>query len=388
MPIDPTPPDAEARALSARLVEHVAGLIEQAGGFLPFDVYMDAALYTPGLGYYSNGLTPFGEQGDFVTAPESGDLFARCLARCIAPVLLKTDKSSVLELGAGSGALVVDLLLALQRLDALPERYAILERSFAMRAMQKTQISQLPDDLQSRVEWLDELPCDWVGVIFGNEVVDALPVKRFQYKEGKIRELGVGMAAGELQWQSIEADVGDRERMKALSRQYGWEGDYKTEHCPALADWAGSLAASLKQGVLLLVDYGYGRAEYYHPQRNMGTLLCHYQHQAHDNVFWYPGLQDITAFVDFTSIVEAVTDAGMTFVGYTSQARFLVDAGIDQVMSEADPDELPDFLKMTSDAKRLMLPGEMGDRFKVIGFSRNLDQQIPGFDSQDLRGRL
>ncbi len=388
MPIDPTPPGAEAKALSAKLVEHIAGLVGQSGGFLPFDVYMDAALYTPGLGYYSNGLTPFGEQGDFITAPESGDLFARCLARCIAPVLQQSGRSSVLEMGAGSGILAADLLCALQKLDALPERYAILERSPAMRAMQQSQISRLPGVLQSKVKWIDELPGDWVGVILGNEVADALPVKRFQYRRGEVREMGVGAADGELQWQDVEADTGNREHILELARQYGWEDTYRTEHSPALADWVGSLAGSLQQGLLLLIDYGYGRAEYYHPQRSMGTLLCHYRHQAHDNALWYPGLQDITASVDFTGIAEAAEDAGLALVGYTSQARFLVGAGIDRVMSEVDPDDLNNFLKMTGDAKRLMLPGEMGDRFKVIGFSQNLDQQIPGFDSQDLRSRL
>jgi len=388
MSIDPTPPDAEARALSARLVEHVAGQVRQSGGFLPFDVFMDAALYAPGLGYYSNGLTPFGEQGDFVTAPESGDLFARCMARCFVPLLQQPGQASVLELGAGSGVLAADVLRALQALGTLPERYAILERSPAMRALQQARIAQLPGALRSRVEWLEVLPVDWKGIIFGNEVADALPVKRFRYRDGEVREFGIGLSGDALQVQDVEADHSDARRMAELARQYGWEGDYRSEYCPALANWVESLADSLQQGLLLLIDYGYGRAEYYHPQRNMGTLLCHYRHQAHDNVLWYPGLQDITAFVDFTGVAEAAVDAGLTFVGYTSQARFLVGAGIDQVMAGADPNDLPTFLKMTSDAKRLMLPGEMGERFKVIGFSRNLDKQIPGFDSQDLRSRL
>ncbi len=388
MPVEPTPPNTEARALSARLVGHIADQIRQAGGFIPLDVFMDAALYTPGLGYYSNGLTPFGEQGDFVTAPESGDLFARCLARAVAPVLQGVNGGSLLELGAGSGVLAADMLMALQALDALPQRYAVLERSPAMRALQRARIAQLPQALRSRVEWLDELPRDWSGVIFGNEVADALPVKRFRYRQGSIAELGVGLSGDALQLQETEAGADDAERIGALAEQYGWEGDYRTEYCPALANWVESLADSLHTGILMLIDYGYGRAEYYHPQRNMGTLLCHYRHQAHDNVLWYPGLQDITAFVDFTSVAEAAVDAGLAFVGYTSQARFLVAAGIDRVMSEADPADLPRFLKMTSDAKRLMLPGEMGDRFKVIAFSRNLDESLAGFDSQDLRSRL
>ncbi|TCK19539.1 SAM-dependent MidA family methyltransferase [Thiogranum longum] len=387
MPNESMSPDAGALALSAQLVEHISGLVNQSGGFLPFDVFMDAALYTPGLGYYSNGLTPFGAQGDFVTAPESGGLFARCLARSFVPVL-QQHKASVLELGAGSGRLAADLLTGLQDLDALPERYAILERSPAMRAMQQSRIAQLPKVLQGRVEWVEELPHDWTGVIFGNEVADALPVKRFHYHEHGVSEAGIEVSGNDLRLQETGADPESVEYITSLARQYGWEGDYQTEYCPPLKEWVGRLADCLKQGLLLLIDYGYGRAEYYHPQRNAGTLMCHYRHQAHDNALWCPGLQDITAFVDFTSVAEAATEAGLDFAGYTSQARFLVGAGIDRVMSEADPDDLPRFLEMTGDAKRLMLPGEMGDRFKVIGFSRNLGGVVPGFDSQDLRSRL
>ena len=387
MPGEPAQPDSEACALSARLTEHIAGLVGRAGGFLPFDVFMDAALYTPGLGYYSNGLLPFGEQGDFVTAPESGDLFARCLARSFVPVL-QNHGASVLELGAGSGKLAVDMLGALQVLEVLPDRYVILERSPAMRALQQSCLAQLPQALQDRVEWVDELPRDWVGVIFGNEVADAMPVKRFHYAGDGVSEIGVGSSGHGLQLRESAAGSNTTEYVISLAQQYGWEGDYRSEYCPALKAWVKDLADCLKQGLLLLIDYGYGRAEYYHPQRNMGTLMCHYRHQAHDNVLWYPGLQDITAFVDFTSVAEAATDAGLDFTGYTSQASFLIGAGIDQVMSDADPDDLPRFLKMTSDAKRLMLPGEMGERFKVIGFSRNIDHEIPGFDSQDLRSRL
>ncbi len=381
-------PSAEARALSARLVELLAGRIGAAGGFLPFDAFMEAALYEPGLGYYSNGLTPFGEEGDFVTAPESGDLFGRCLARSFAPVLTRLADASVLELGAGSGALALALLPELAALDALPARYAILERSPAMRALQQSRLKTLPAALQARVEWLDTLPQHWSGVVFGNEVADALPVKRFEYDGQSVRETGVGFDDEGLQWRSRPAREGDAGRVLALAREHGWEGGYRCELCPPLADWVAELGACLHAGMLMLIDYGYGRAEYYHPQRNMGTLLCHYRHHAHDNALWFPGLQDITAFVDFTTVAEAGAGAGLQLLGYTSQARFLVAAGIERVMAEADPSDLPRFLAMTSDAKRLMLPGEMGDRFKVIGFSRNLDATPPGFDSQDLRSRL
>lgn len=381
-------PAADARAVSDALLEKLHRRIEQGGGCIPFDAFMAAALYEPGLGYYSNGLIPFGEQGDFVTAPESGKLFGRCLARCIASVLGQVEQAEILELGAGSGVLAVDLLGELEKLDALPDRYYILERSAAMRALQQQRLkSQLPGFVQ-RVQWLDALPeSAFSGVIFGNEVADALPVKRFRWRNGQVSELGVG-------WQNQGLSVCERcdqlveTHVRQLARMGGWEGDYRSEFCPTLPAWINSLTAVLAQGLLLLIDYGYGRAEYYHPQRSMGTLMCHYRHRAHHDPFHLPGLQDITAFVDFTAIAEAASAAGMQLEGFASQARFLVACGIDQIMAEIDALNTPQFLQLSNEAKRLMLPGEMGDRFKVIGFSRELPQGVKGFDSQDLRSRL
>ena len=381
-------PAAAARAVSDALLEKLHNRIEQEGGCIPFDGFMAAALYEPGLGYYSNGLMPFGEQGDFVTAPESGKLFGRCLARCIASALEQLEQGVVMELGAGSGVLAVDLLYELKKLGALPERYYILERSAAMRALQERWLKgQLPEIVR-RVEWLDTLPEGPInGVVFGNEVADALPVKRFRWHKGQVSELGVG-------WQNKQLSVCERcgdelqKRVRQLARIGRWEGDYQSEFCPTLPAWINSLTDILAQGVLLLIDYGYGRAEYYHPQRSMGTLMCHYRHTAHDNPFWLPGLQDITAFVDFTAIAEAATAAGMLLEGFASQARFLVSCGIDQLMAEIDPSNTRQLVQLGNEAKRLMLPGEMGERFKVIGFSRELPQGVIGFESQDLRSRL
>jgi SAM-dependent MidA family methyltransferase len=293
-----------------------------------------------------------------------------------------------MELGAGSGVLAVDLLDELKKLGALPERYYILERSAAMRALQERRLKgQLPEFVQ-RVEWLDTLPEDPInGVVFGNEVADALPVKRFRWHKGQVSELGVGRQNKQL---SVCERCGDevQERVRQLARIGRWEGDYQSEFCPTLPAWINSLTDILAQGVLLLIDYGYGRAEYYHPQRSMGTLMCHYRHTAHDNPFWLPGLQDITAFVDFTAIAEAATAAGMQLEGFASQARFLVSCGIDQLMAEIDPSNTRQLVQLGNEAKRLMLPGEMGERFKVIGFSRELLQGVKGFESQDLRSRL
>jgi len=381
-------PAADARAVSDALLEKLHCRIEQESGCIPFDAFMAAALYEPDLGYYSNGLIPFGAQGDFVTAPESGKLFGRCLARCIASVLEQTEQAVVMELGAGSGVLAVDLLGELKKMGALPGRYYIMERSAAMRALQQRRLKcQLPEFMQ-RVEWLDALPEDPVtGVVFGNEVADALPVKRFRWCNGKVSELGVGLQNKQLSvCERCDDDV--KEHVRQLARIGHWAGDYQSEFCPTLPAWISSLTDVLAQGLLLLIDYGYGRAEYYHPQRSMGTLMCHYRHHAHDDPFCLPGLQDITAFVDFTAIAEAATAAGMQLEGFASQARFLVDCGIDQLMAEIDTANTRQFLQLSNEAKRLMLPGEMGERFKVIGFSRKLLRGVKGLGSQDLRSRL
>ncbi len=388
MPSSLPPPGADGQAVSAALLEKLRPLIAAHGGCLPFDTFMEKALYEPGLGYYSNGLTPFGAQGDFVTAPESGNLFGRCLARCIASVVSRVDNAMVLELGAGSGVLARVVLQELQALDALPRRYCILERSGAMRALQEQALADIPG-LAARVEWLEALPEQPVnGVVFGNEVADALPVSRFRWCEGEVRAIGV--SGGDPSLSLCERAAGDAlaGTVQALARENGWQGDYRSECCPSLAAWVTALCSCIARGALVLIDYGYGRREYYHPQRSMGTLMCHYRHQAHGDALWYPGLQDITAFVDFTTIAEAASDAGLRLAGYTSQAQFLLACGIEQLLTEVDPGDTRRFLALSNEAKRLMLPGEMGERFKCIGFSRDLDAGVAGFALPDLRGRL
>ncbi|MGD2073431.1 MAG: SAM-dependent methyltransferase [Gammaproteobacteria bacterium] len=389
MPVTPPLPDAEARAVSARLQEVLRARIEAAGGCLPFDAFMEAALYEPGLGYYSNGLTPFGEAGDFITAPESGSLFGRCLARSLQSVLAQLPAGDVLELGAGTGTLAVDLLRELEALGSLPERYFILERSAAMRGLQQQSLDRLDPGLSRRVAWLEAPPAHpFSGVVLGNEVVDALPVKRFCRRAEGVMELGVGRAQGRLVECERAGGAELEERVGRLAEAGGWPQDYCSELCPALPAWTRDLAERLERGLLLLIDYGYARAEYYHPQRTMGTLMCHYRHQAHGDPVWFPGLQDITAFVDFTAVAEAVTDAGLRLQGFSSQAQFLVACGIDRLLGEADSGDLRRFLALSNEAKRLLLPGEMGERFKVIGASRSLDRPVTGFGSRDLRSRL
>jgi len=356
------------------------------GGCLPFEHFMAMALYEPGLGYYSNGLMLFGERGDFITAPESGDLFGRCLARSLASVLQALDGGDLLELGAGSGVLACTVLLELQQLDCLPRRYLILERSGAMRHLQQQTLQPLIEQ-GLVVEWLDELPRRPInGAVFGNEVADALPVERFSWRGGEVLSLGVKWQAGALAYCDVPADAALTDRIQALAGD--WQGRYDSEYCPSLQAWVDGIASCIQRGALLLVDYGYGRGEYYHPQRTMGTLTCHYRHQAHDNAFWYPGLQDITAFVDFTAIAEAGTDAGMRLAGYNSQAQFLMHCGIDRLLSEIDPADTRRYMTLSNEAKRLMLPGEMGERFKCMAFTRDLHTDVVGFNRRDLRSRL
>lgn len=382
-------PDVEARAVSARLLELLRRRIAAADGCLRFDVFMDAALYEPGLGYYSNGLTPFGAGGDFITAPESGSLFARSLARSLASVLRQLSAGRVLELGAGSGALAVDLLRELHSLEALPERYWILERSAAMRAVQQQRIARQLPHLAARVEWLEAPPqSPFAGVVLGNEVADALPVKRFCWRRGEVQELGVAWRNGGLAECRAAANADLQARVAELARAADWDDGYCSEYCPALPGWIAELAGCLQRGLLLLVDYGYGRGEYYLAQRTRGTLMCHYRHHAHPDPLWFPGLQDITAFVDFTAIAQAASEAGLRLEGFSSQAKFLLACGIDRLLAEVEPADLQRFLSLSNEAKRLLLPGDMGERFKVIGFSRDLEQPVTGFGAPDLRSRL
>jgi SAM-dependent MidA family methyltransferase len=381
-------PDVEARELSAQLVQVLRARIEAAGGCLAFDAFMDLALYESRLGYYCNAVPLFGAEGDFVTAPESGGLFARCLAQSVACVLAQTGPASVLEVGAGSGALALDLLGELQNLGRLPQRYLILERSGALRAEQRRTLER-NSALAALVEWVDAVPeAPFHGVVLANEVADALPVKRFCWSEAEVTELGVGWRDGRLAECCMAADPELRLRVQSLARSGGWDEHYCSEYCPSLATWLADLARPLEQGLLLLIDYGYGRAEYYHAQRVMGTLMCHYRHRAHADALWFPGLQDITAFVDFTAVAEAASDAGLSLEGFSSQAQFLVACGIDRILAQADAGDLPRFLRLSNEAKRLLLPGEMGERFKVAGFSRRLRQPVTGFGARDLRSRL
>ncbi|NEZ02774.1 SAM-dependent methyltransferase [Wenzhouxiangella sp. XN201] len=381
----PEPPK-ELAALSERLCNRITAEIESAGS-IPFDRYMNLALYEPGLGYYVNGLHKFGASGDFVTAPEQGGLFARAVARQCTEVAESLGSDwTLMELGAGSGVLARDLLLAL---PVPPAEYLILEPSAPLREIQRETLDALPETLRDRVRWLDtppQPPLD--GVIIANEVLDALPVARFGRVDGRFVEHCVGLGEQRFNWQE---SVPGR-RLQAALEQLAQAlpeplpDGYVSEICVDLPDWLETISAPLRRGLILMIDYGYPRAEFYHPDRSGGTLVCHYRHRAHFDPFVWPGLTDLSAFVDFTAVAEAANSLGLEIAGFTSQAGFLLGLGIHDAVEQARDDEQR--LKLAGELKRLTLPGEMGEKFKVIGLTRNFDERLSGFDLMSQLHRL
>jgi SAM-dependent MidA family methyltransferase len=380
----PAPPP-EALAHSLRVAEHLRGLIAAAGGWIPFSRYMDAALYAPGLGYYAAGATKFGAAGDFVTAPEMSPLFGRTLAHALRP-LLGSCGDEVLELGAGSGRLAADLLGEWQRLDALPARYAILEPSPELRARQHETLARELPQLLPRVQWLEALPQDFRGVVLGNEVLDALPVDLVHWTEAG--PLVRGVVADDAGFAFEDRPITDaelRRRAESLDLPPG----YVSEICLTAPALLRSLAACLARGVLLMIDYGFGRAEYYHPQRRMGTLRAHYRHHALDDPFHLPGLCDLTAHVDFSEVAEAGEEAGLTLAGYASQANFLINAGITELLTQTTAvEDAAAYLPQANAVQRLLSPAEMGELFKVVAFSRDCEAGLAGFVRGDRRHTL
>ena len=375
-------PAPDATAHSRRVAEHVRAAIRSAGGLIPFSRYMELALYAPGLGYYSAGARKFGIAGDFITAPELSPLFSRCLARQCAEVLTALGGGAILELGAGSGVMAADMLLELQALGHLPEEYLILEVSADLRERQRQTLAAKATSLASRVRWLDAVPEEFLGIILGNEVLDALPVERILkthrgYEQYCVEEEGEGFAwASRPVGEQLAATLAAFETTLAKPLATG----YVSEICLSAAPLMGTLAAALTRGALLLLDYGYPRAAYYHPERSMGTLMCHYRQRAHADPFLYPGLQDITAHVDFTAVAEAATVSGLELAGYTTQAHFLMALGI-AGMAGGD-------MRAAQQVKLLTLPEEMGERFKAIGFSKGLEAGLSGFALRDLSRTL
>jgi len=384
-------PDRDAQAHSLKLVQLIRHEIAQAGGRLAFDRYMERVLYAPGLGYYAAGARKFGQAGDFVTAPELSPLFARCLARQCSEVLAALEPGGdILEVGAGSGILAADLLLEMERLQRLPERYLILDLSPELQQRQRQTLQSRAPHLLSRVGWLTTFPEEgFSGVVLANELLDAMPVHRFRVTGGGIQEQFVE-ARGErfeLLW-GEPATPGFAQAVETVLSGLEVEDGFESEINLRAGPWLASLAASLDRGVVLLIDYGHSRAEYYHPARNGGTLMCHYRHRAHPDPLVYPGLQDITAHVEFTAVAEVAQAAGFQVAGYTTQAYFLMASGLDQLVAASDPDDVAGHMALVEGVKRLTLPTEMGERFKVLGLARDWSAPLRGFAMRDLRERL
>jgi SAM-dependent MidA family methyltransferase len=377
-------PSPDALAHSQRVAAHLRTLIDAAGGWIPFSRYMEAALYAPGLGYYAAGAMKFGAAGDFVTAPEMTPLFGRTLAHAIAPVLAETG-GEVLELGAGSGRLAVDVLGELERLDALPSRYLILEVSADLRQRQQENIARELPQLAGRVHWLDALPAHFSGAILGNELLDALPVELVHWTDNAPLSRGVVLDGEAFGWQDRPiADPVLRARADALNLAPG----YLSEINLAADALIASLAECLDRGLILMIDYGFGQSEYYHPQRHMGTLRAHYRHHALDDPFYLPGLCDLTAHVDFSAVVRAGTAAGLELAGYTSQAGFLLNSGLTELLMQTLPDDAAAYLPQSNAVQRLVSPAEMGELFKVIGLSKGGIAPLAGFARGDRRHAL
>lgn len=386
-PFELPEPVAEEAAHGARVAALIRERIAAAGGWLDFADYMDLALYAPGLGYYSAGSAKLGAAGDFVTAPEISPLYARCLARALAPVLAAHDDPVVLELGGGTGALAAGLLVALEALGAAPRRYLMLEVGADLRERQREAVARLAPRLAGVVEWLDALPARPVrGVVLANEVADALPVSRFAVAPAGLAALGVTAAAGGFAWQARPAGPALAAAVARIEADLGapLAAGYVSEACLRLPAWLGALSGALAAGVILLVDYGAARREYYHPERRDGTLTCHRRHRAHADALRWPGLQDITAWVDFTAVAEGAAATGLDVAGYATQAHFLIDAGIEREIAAAGD---AGRWRASQEAQRLLLPGEMGERFKVMALARG-PVAMPGFGFRDLRHLL
>ena len=377
-------PDREALAVSQELSTRIAAEIARHGGWLSFARYMEMALYEPGLGYYSNPGQVFGAAGDFVTAPELTPLFGATLARQVSPWLkdpaLAGSGQVVLEVGGGSGMLAAQLLNALDNVGHHEVRYLILELSAERREHQRQTLKSLAPGLMDRVGWLETFPESFAGVVVANELLDAMPVQLFEWQadaEAELQEMGVTWVDGQFAWAPRPADAVLTETVTALRNRLGpegaqWHSPYRSEICPAQQAWMRTLADCMTAGVVMLLDYGFAAPEYYHPQRDQGTLMCHYRHRSHADPFLWPGLSDITAHVDFTALARAATAEGFSLVGYTSMAAFLLNAGLLDELADLPREPESFWFAQAQAVQQLISEAEMGELFKVIAFEKNL----------------
>lgn len=375
-------PSSDALAHSEKLSAFIRREMADHGGWIPFERYMELALYAPGLGYYSAGAKKIGKDGDFITAPEISALYGQSLAQCAADVLAQTG-ADILEFGAGSGKLAFDLLTELQQLNQLPRHYFILEVSADLRERQQILLSALPAEVFSRIKWIDKLFNIFNGLIIGNEVLDAMPTHLVAWNQTGIQERGVVIEGDQFVFQDRALDTNSA--LFATANNLKLSGGYVGEINLSAAGFIASLGNMLQHGVMLLIDYGFSAAEFYHPQRSMGTLMCHYRHHAHADPFYLPGLQDITSHVDFSAVAQAGTKAGLDVIGYTTQAQFLLGCGIADLIARHDASDAKNYLPLVNAVQRLVSPAEMGELFKVIALGKNFAHTLRGFNARSLR---
>ncbi len=387
-------PDADQRMHSARLTLALRDEI-LAEGPMPFSRWMERCLYSPGLGYYSAGSTKFGAAGDFITAPESGPLFAQCVATSVLPAFAALDgRRCFLELGAGSGAFAEAALIELEFRNSAPDEYAILEPSADLRERQRERLrAALPAGLFSIVGWLDRPPTqNWQGVLFANEVIDALPVTRFAINDGKVFEEHVALDGERFAMRDVEASEQLVACVRGLEKRLGrdFNDGYRSEIALQLSSWIATVTETLERGIALFVDYGHTRDDYYGSERSSGTMQCHYQHRVHADALALPGLQDITASVDFSSVADAAVAAGLKVMGYASQAQFLLGNGLVQLhQRHAEDADASEIYELSRQIKRLTLPDQMGERFQALVLGRSIDAALlPGWMDIDRSARL
>jgi len=407
MPAQLPAPSADALTHSAQLCELIRRDIRSQGGWIPFSRFMELALYAPGLGYYTAGARKFGEAGDFTTAPELSALFGRALANQLIEVM-RASAPHILELGAGSGKLALDILTQLAARGTLPESYSILEVSADLRQRQQALLREKALHLADRVHWLDALPENFSGAVIANEVLDALPVHLLHWRldadsdpaahllppgagqaapptEPAITERGVALEGTRFIWRDR---LPRHPALLEFAKSRRVPDDYLSEISLAARGLIASLCERLDKGAMIFIDYGFGAGEYYHPQRNRGTLMCHYRHHAHADPFYLPGLQDITSHVDFTAIAETAIDHGAHFLGYTSQAHFLINNGVTDFLKAVSPQDTRAYAPLAAQLQKLTHPAEMGELFKVIALGKGIDQPLAGFLRGDMSRSL
>ena len=385
MSILPEPNEAASKHSQA-LQNTIRAEISVAAGWISFARYMELVLYAPGTGYYSNNIPKFGSTGDFVTAPEISSLFGRTIAQQVLQVFQYMDKggNNILEFGAGTGKLALDLLLELERLGELPERYFILEVSAGLRRRQQELFARYLPHLISRIEWLEYLPTTFEGLMIANEVLDAMPIHLVMWHDKTLLERGVTWSNGGFQWSDRLLVAGELfNTARKVGCQINASNDYISEINLAANAFIKSLADILQRGAVLLIDDGFGHKEYYHPQRDKGTLVCHYRHYVHDDPFYLPGLQDITSHINFSAITEVTKGGQLELLGYTTLANFLINCGITKILEQTPVENSIDYLPLAGQLQRLVSPAEMGDLFKVIAFGRGIPQPMIGFITGD-----